>query len=329
MRFALLVITFFCHPIFAQLAIDEKAWIERLNLAGGLPDGLLTTRGVVFYDYTLTEKELTEIQQSFQRTGIDAVAHFQFDMFLAGKDITKAFGDYLSKREISNLLFVEKDEQGYRLSITSFNGKETIVDANQGAWSSVNRLLTEVLKNLYRTASVQTKKQNFLINEFPERDLPIRAILGKRNEFFAMDLKVDPLAVPKTGNENIDKELEEIFTTHYPLKFTMTEPGVSEREMRSKGLLYVVCFVHTRGGIAKELLGYDMTKSESALISVTYPGSQQELKNIPSNTVVYKFYFKHIDSGNVFFGTKWDADITWQQALLNQVKAMKSELRLN
>jgi hypothetical protein len=109
----------------------------------------------------------------------------------------------------------------------------------------------------------------------------------------------------------------------------MTEPGTSERDLRKQGLLYVLCYVHTRGVAAKELLGYDMSKSESALVSVTYPGDQQQLKNIPSNTPIYKFYFKHIDSGNVFFGTKWDADLTWDQALLNQLKGMNAELRLN
>ena len=92
-----------------------------------------------------------------------------------------------------------------------------------------------------------------------------------------------------------------------------------------------MCFAlyAARGVVAKDLLGYDVSKSESAFVSVTYPESQQQLKNIPSNIPVYKFYFKHIDSGNVFLGTKWDADLSWQQALLNQLKGMKAELRLN
>ena len=88
-------------------------------------------------------------------------------------------------------------------------------------------------------------------------------------------------------------------------------------------------FVYTRGAVAKELLGYDMTKAESAILSVIYPDGQQQLKNIPANTPVFKFYFKHIDSGNVFLGTKWDADVTWQQALINQIRGMKTELRIN
>jgi hypothetical protein len=312
----------------AQFSVDEKTWLEQLNLQGGLPDKLLSTRSVVFYDYTLTEKEIKDMQESFQRTGVDAVAYFELDMITAGKDVTKAFAEYLNKREVTNLLFVQKSEEGFRIISTPYNGNENVIDKQQAAWSYSNGNLNEALKELYRASSYQ-KKQNLLINESPETGLKINPILGNRNEFYAIDLKVDPLAVPKTGDELTDKELEEIFKLNYPLKYKMTEPGTPEKELRKQGFLYVVCFVHTRGVVAKELLGYDMSKSESALVSVTYPDNQQQLKSISSNTPVYKFYFKHIDSGNVFFGTKWDADLTWEQALINQLKGMKSELRLN
>ncbi|HYE74728.1 MAG TPA: hypothetical protein VEF04_15420, partial [Blastocatellia bacterium] len=87
--------------------------------------------------------------------------------------------------------------------------------------------------------------------------------------------------------------------------------------------------VHTRSVVAKRVLGYDMTKAESAQVSVTYSEGQSQLKNIPSNTDVYKVYFKHIDSGNVFLGTKWDADLTLEQAIINQLRGLKVELRLN
>jgi len=312
----------------AQFSIDEKTWLEQMNLQGGLPDKLLSTRSVVFYDYTLKEKEIKDMQQSFQRTGVDAVAYFELDMLMAGKDVTKAFGDYLNKREVTNLMFVQKGEGGFRIIATAYNAKETVIDKQQAAWSRSNSNLNEALKELYRESSSQ-RKQNLLINETPETGLKINPILGNRNEFYAIDLKVDPLAVPKTGDELTDRELEEIFKLYYPLKYKMTDPGTPEKELRKQGLLYVVCFVRTRGVVAKDLLGYDMSKSESALLSVTYPDNQQQMKNIGSNTPIYKFYFKHIDSGNVFFGTKWDADLTWQQALINQIKGMKAELRLN
>jgi hypothetical protein len=317
-------------PILAQVVMPEKSRLEQLKIQGTLPEKLLSTRTAVFNHYLLTSEELVEIQLSLQRTGIDAIIHFELDMPFASKDVSKAFVDYLTKREITNLLFIEKEEQLYKITITSFGGKETIIEPGQNAWSTSNRLLKEALKTLYQTASGQQKKQNLLINDAPETDAKINPIPGKRNEFYASDLKVDPLAVPKTGNETIDRELEEIFTANYPLKFKMTEPGLAEKDLRKQGQLYVMGFIHTRGSVAKELLGYDMSKAESAILSVTYPvEGQQQLKNIPSNTPVFKFYFKHIDSGNVFLGNKWDADLTWQQALLNQIRGMKAELRIN
>ena len=312
-----------------QLSATEKERISELNLKGGLPEKLLSSRTAVFYHYNLSQKELDEVQLSFQRTGIDAIIHFELDKLFASKDVTKSFSDYLTKREITNLVFVEKNDQEFRITITTFSGKETVVEPQQAAWSISNRLLTEALKTLYSTASNQQKKLNLLINDSPETEAVINPIVGKRNDFYASDLKVDPLAIPKTGNETIDKELEGIFQNNYPLKFKMTEPGVPEKELRRQGQLYVMGFLYTRGSAAKELLGYDMTKSESALLSVTYHDGQQQIKNIPTNTPVFKFYFKHIDSGNVFLGTKWDADTTWQQALLNYINGMKAELRIN
>jgi len=328
-RFLIFLIFILSHAAFAQLSPTEKEWIGQLNLTAGLPEHLLSTRSVVFYSFGLTIEELEAIQISFQRTGIDAVSYFELDKLTAGKDIIRAFGFFLQKREIANLIFIEREESDFRISITAFNGNDNLIDKGQAAWSYSNRLLAEALKELYRTSSSEQKKLNLLINDVPELDMPIDPILGKRNEFYALDLKVDPLSVPLTGDDAVDKRIKEIFETYYPLKYKFIEPGLSERDMRKQGLPYVLCFVHTRDVAAKELLGFDMSKSESALVSVTYPGDQQQLKNIASNTPVYKFYFKHIDSGNVFFGTRWDADLTWDQALLNQIKGMKAELRLN
>jgi hypothetical protein len=313
---------------FAQSYPESAGWIDQLNLAGSLPEKLLSTRTVAFYDYRLSPKEITELQQYFQRTGIDAVAYFELDMLMAGKDVTNAFSVYLNKREIQNLVFIEK-EKNYRITITLFNGKENVIEAQQNAWSVSNPVFIEALKTLYRTAANQLKRTNLLINELPETDITINPILGKRNEFFAIDLKVDPLAVPRTGDENVDRKLEEIFKEHYPLKYKLTDPGLSEKELRKQGLLYVMCVVHTRSVVAKRVLGYDMTKAESAQVSVTYADGQSQLKNIPSNTDVYKVYFKHIDSGNVFLGTKWDADLTLEQAIINQLRGLRVELRLN
>jgi hypothetical protein len=313
----------------AQFAAGEKHWIDQLDRTGSLPANLLNTRSAVFYSYLLTDDQLNIFHKSIQRTGIDAVAYFELDKLAAGKDIARAFANYFKNREIANILTVEKYDSTYRITAAAINGEETLLTAGQNAWSVQHHILTEALKELYRASASQVNKKNLLINDVPEQDIAINPVTGKRNEFYAMDLKVDPLAVPRTGNEEIDQRLEQIFEENYTLKYKLTEPGMSERDMRKQGLLYVLCFVRARGVVAKELLGYDMSKSESALVSVTFPERQEQLKNIPSNTTVYKFYFKHIDSGNVFFGTRWDADTSWDQALLNQLRGMNAELRLN
>jgi len=313
---------------FSQIQDEEKQFLSRLTPSTALPEKLLNTRTAVFYTYTISTKQLDDIQQSFQRTGIDAIVYFETDALLAGKDITTAFAGYLTKRDITNLIFFQKNEKGYKVLITTFNTKNTIVEENQSAWTGEDASLSELTTKIYRATGGGLKRQNMLINDFPEKDITINPILGRRSDFFAIDMKVDELAIPKTGDEGHDKELENMFSI-YPFKHKFTDAGLTDQELRKKGSLFVLCYVHTRGRVAKELLGYDMSKSESALASVIYGDTgAAQLKNIPADQSVYKFYFKHIDSGDVFLGTKWDADVTWQQALKNQLRGFKVEFKI-
>lgn len=326
--FLILIFLSVTNGVYAQLSLDEETFLKRLVAGSALPEKLLTTRSIVVYPNRMDEKDLQEVQLSFQRTGIDAVAYFETDLLLAGRDVATSYAYYFNQRDIVNLIFFSTKNNRYETYITRFNGKDTFVDMNQQSWYAEDGNLDELLKKIYR-ASGSLTKGNFLIIDSPETKLPVHIISGRRSEFFAIDLKVDPLAVPKTGEPSIDQELESIFLM-YPFKYTLTEPGLSEKELRQKGSLYVLCFIHTRGSIAKEILGYDTSKPESAYVSVTYPeGNQQQLKNIPADTPVYKFYFKHIESGNIFLGTKWDADTSWQQALKNHLMAFKTELKIN
>src|SRR5688572_4552735 len=125
-RLFFIVLIFAHFSALGQLGISEEGRLEQLNLQGGLPEKLLSTRTAVFDDHNLTAKELAEIQLTFQRAGIDAIIHFELDKLFAGKDVSKAFSDYLSKREVANLIFIEKNDQDYRITITTFSGKETI-----------------------------------------------------------------------------------------------------------------------------------------------------------------------------------------------------------
>jgi hypothetical protein len=319
----------FCSSAtLAQLPINEEQFYSRMKEGQALPENLLTTRTAVFNPYTFTAKELETVQASFQRAGIDAVAYFDSDLLIAGRDVCVSLAQYLNSREISNLIFLQKKESGYIVTITAFNKKANFVEQDQLAWRGEHKSLEDILRRIYLAASYGMKKENYLINDFPETGLSINPIQGRRNEFYAVDLKVDPVAVPKFGNEAMDKELEEIMKM-YPFKYTLTEAGLSESELRKQGSLFVLRFVHARDKVAKNVMGYDMTKSQSAIVSITYPNDQPQVKNISANAEVYKFYFKHIDSGNVYLGPQWDADLSWQEALINQLKGFRIELKIN
>lgn len=318
---------FAASAAFAQIPVGEQELIARLQTGNALPQNLLSTRSVVFYPYTMPMTELESIQEYFQRTGIDAVVYIQSDFLAAGRDPSVALAEYLNAREISHIIIIGNND-GYSFHIAEYNNMADLFKKDQIAWFHKERTLDALLQTLFRTANSTLRKENMLINEYPELAMPLNVFKGRRAEFFAIDLKVDPLAMPKFGDETVDQELEEIMKT-YPFKYTLTESGLSEPQIRKDGSYYVLRFVYARDKAAQQLLGYNSAKAQSAIVSVTYPENTAHLKNIPADAMVYKFYFKHIDSGNIFLGTKWDADLTWQQALLNQLKAFKAELNVN
>ena len=328
MKLFSIILLFGVFTAAAQLPFNEQQFLSRLKTGQVLPEKLLSTRSVVFFPYNMRMKELEICQKSFQKTGIDAVIYFDADLTHAGRDPLVALAEYLNKREISNLVYFQKNASGYTVYITTYNNKADLVGQDQLAYSFQHRNLNDLLNSLYLTAANSLKNENFLINDVPETNFNIRAIFGNRNEFYAIDLKVDPLAVPKFGNPEMDRELEEIMK-FYPYKYTLTEPDLSENELRRAGFLYVLRFSHARNKTIRSALGYETTRAESAIVSMAYMTDVPQLKNISADEEVWKFYFKHIESRNVFLGRKWDADTSWQQALWNQLRGYKDEFNLN
>ncbi|MBK5278559.1 MAG: hypothetical protein JJE09_06815 [Bacteroidia bacterium] len=324
MRLLFLPLLLFATSLFGQGA---DAFIAKLTSGETVPADLLASRSVVLHDFSFEQTELETIQKSFQQTGIDAVVYFENDLILSGRDVTPVIVEYLIKREIKFLILLEKKPEFYVITITPFNNKIDFVDVGQAAWRIKHDNLKEMLGFIYGTALNNQPKKNFLINDIPEKGEIPTIFKGRRSEFFTLDLKVDKLAVPKFDDERMDKEMDELLKLIYPFNYSLTDLTIEEKDLRKQGTPYVLCFVHTRNVVAKEILGYDMTKSESALASVTYPNGALQLKAIPSETYVYKFYLRHIDSGNVYLGTKWDADVTWQEALRNHVKGFTAMLK--
>ncbi len=314
---------------FFLTARAQEQVVAQLQLTETVPAELLASRAVVIYDPSFKKSELDEIQKSFAQTGIDAVLYIEQDVVFAGKDITLAYANHLATREIRFLVFINKPAATtYRMITTAFNNKPSLVDAEQGAWEVSASSLREMLDTANRNAWISQKKQNFLINDIPETTTKVNPITGKRAEFFSLDLKADEMAVPYFNDATLDSALKKVFTEIYPFKYKLVSPATDDAELRKKGSILTLCVIHSRGSAAKKILGYDLTKAETAYASTTYTEALPQVKTIPAETPVYKFYIKHIPSGNIFLGTKWDADVTMEQALRNHIKGYKAELKM-
>ncbi len=308
-------------------SLEEEKVYAKLIFTDKVPDNLLSFRSAVFYESAFSQSELEEIQKGFQQTGIDAVIYFETPLAMAGSDPRLAHARYLITRAIQFLIFLRKTDREYEFSVTSFNGKNDFVEQGQATWQMKSSNLNDLLRSIFRACSNSQKKQNFLINDYPEHEVTVNAIVGKRLESLAKDINYFKVAIPKFGDPEADQQLAQYFKDNFPIKYEIVETLADEKELRKKGFLYILRFVHAKGLIAKEILGYDGSKSESAITTIKYVNGELQVKTIPSETPIFKFYFKNMEFDNVHLGSKWDADITWQEALNNHIQGYRQEVK--
>lgn len=324
--FFLLAITLFVGTALAQPPSEKELLLKRVSTGNSVPDKLLSMRSIVLFDKNISQAELEETQKMFQQTGIDAIAYFSVNRALAGPDPNIAFTKYLGTRAVGYLVFFEKGKE-YSFTFVPFNNTRELVNNGDAAWRESHVSLTELLRNVYRTAIISQKKQNLLINDVPETDVELKVFNSRRAENFTNDVKSFKVAIPKWGNEKADAELEEILKENLPGKWELVDPKLDERELSNRGFITVLRFIHTEGEEARNILDYDPTQLAKSLTSVVYVNGETDLKTIPANQVIYKYYFKHIEYGNIFLGKGWDADLTWQDALRNHLMGMREALK--
>jgi hypothetical protein len=322
------LLTLLTVKLMAQPFPTGSVRLMQLQGGGALPEKILNGRTVVLYSPAIRQQEIPEIHDGLVQAGIDIVAYFETDRVLAGYDAELAFAKYFAIREVVNLVIVDKAASFYTVSILPVPPKKDQVDLSQPAWQVSDASLKEALRQVYSTALNTYKRQNMLIIDVPETELQVNIIEGRRTEAYASDLRVDRLAVQKTGDEETDRQLEEIMKT-YPYKYALVDPSIPELDLRKQGYFYILRFVHARGPIAKQLLGYEMTIGATAIASVTFDDGAEKVKTIPADRPVYKFYFRQIEFNNVYLGTRWDADTTWQQSMQNFIAGFRKEMRVN
>jgi hypothetical protein len=288
-----------------------------------LAEDLLQTKTVVLFRNPGLQGEklaayLEPLQQVFYRTGIDALAYYDIDQVFAGDEVRLAYGQLFIQRGIKHVVFAEWEGSSaktarYTLLITPFCGDSRIIVKGQPAWMLDN---STDLNAVYRAASAQNlKRSNLLINEWPEMGPATRFITGTRNEAFSADLRIDRLAVPLAGLTAQDSLAIQSIMSGYPHKYQFVSPGPTEQEYYRMGYQFILYRVYAPGHTVRSLLGYAPQAPTEPITSTYRMGEELVTEKIPGETPVYKYYIKHLRTGNLFLGNPWDAHPVWEEAL--------------
>jgi len=322
--FTSLLISFFS---LSQPSVEEDKLTSKLNFGSSLPSGILSNRSLVLYEIAYTKQEFVEIQKYFQQAGIDAVAYLDVDYVLSGIDPSRIYSNSFASRGIKFLILLQKIKDQYQIIFTEFNGTRNFVDKEHASWKFSHQSLREILRTVYRFAVSSERKNNLMINDVPEDGTAMNFYKGKRDERFSPDVRQFKVAIPRFGNEADDNALAEILKDNLK-KYDLVDPDLSDAELEGKGYRLVLRFVHTRGDAARDILGYDLTQTASSLSTNYFVDGEQRVKTIRAKQMIYKFYFKNTEYGNIFLGSKWDADETWRDALKNHIQALRFELKI-
>jgi hypothetical protein len=330
MRYWILLLTFISSlQLNAQVIIDTDQFKKRLHkmqLTNQVPKNLLSGKAIVVHAYPKApeqyKKQAAILQPWFQKAGIDAVAHYLFEDIFSGKEVIAAYRDQINGREVDFIIYYIAGRE-HELIIMPFtesffaNTAFHIKDRNQ----------EQMLDNLYLKAarSDQERLNLLILNVAAYPDYP-KIIKGRRGEFYDLNMKSGKVAIPKTEDSLLNKAIDSVMASHYPYQYGFVEAGSSDADLRKEGYRFIMYAVHASGRSVRKYLGYETSPKETAYASIVENNGETETKNIDINTPVYKFYVKHVNSGDVYLGKHYDADEQWHVALKNYIYNLRNIL---
>ncbi len=312
---------------------DIYSRLESLVESSSFPEQLLKTKTAVLYKVSPRPasahirgdwKSIAEkVQPYLQRAGIDGMIHYYLEDIFSGPETYENFLDHFDDRDVKNAVFILEDAGTYEVIVTDLQDRQHLIKMGQPAWRKKGTDLGVILNDLYRAAANSgLEKENHLILGVPEFGEMLNPIKGRRNEFYDLNFSSETLAVPMFADT---AEISAVMS-NYPFRYDFIAEDVQEKELRSKGFQYILYYVNSTGKSVKQMLGYKITEAETDYISEVVRDGQLTVHSNNIHTPVYKFYIKHIYSGNVFVGKKWDSSTQWQNALDYYIANLRNEL---
>jgi len=301
-----------------------------------------------------------EAHEIFREAGIDAVAYYFMEDVLSGTEVREAFAEEMTARGIKYLITLSnvwikikgKDSERFVIMITEFNGAPDLMTNGHKAWKNQNKNFDKALDKLLKaTTKGRFERANLLISDYPELFQDFKIIKNRRTESYSNSLNSDKIVfegfytaeVPDNRpggiiNNNVAKEAEsanqaairnnnqmQAMLKSYPYDYGTASGKPDEQALLNQGYQYIVYLLHTTGTSIKYILNYKVEEGISDYITVKQSSGSTILRNIPTEAPVYKFYLKHLRTKDVYVGTKWDADETWEEALKNFISNVKIE----
>ena len=328
MRFGACMICFLflltVSTVDAQNFLDQA--YEQLQKGTELPENLRSTRSIVLVRSQLStpltsgngfEMLTTQFHQNLIEMDIDAVAYFRWQDLVAGFDATNSYIKTIKDRDISQIIILQAQPSSYELYITHTSEENALFDLDRPTWHSGSNTLEGLMENLATAVRMNDLEiANFLIAETPEFFIDTRIFTKNRFSSFQPDLKLDKLAVPlfhgtdhETLNNSDDQELKSIMQTQYPFSYELVSSEMTEDLMKKAGFHYVLRYLHGEESTLLTLLDYDDNSDEPTKMG-------------------YKFYAKHLISGDIYLGNSWDNRSSWQSALNTHLRNLKKSLKV-
>jgi hypothetical protein len=308
----------------SQNPLDQA--FAKVQMGTQLPEGLQSTRSIVFLkadqSTPLGSPQGPEIlNQQFHiklaEMHIDPVAYYRWQDLIAGFDATVSYMETIKDRDAKQIIVLNANAGQYQISIVPTADDSEIFDSKIKAWQATNSSLEAVVEDLavaVRRSDLEIA--NFLIAETPE--IFIDTQIFKKNRFpsFQPDLKLDKLAAPLFHSTDVkevthpaDSELMAILNEQYPFQFEVVSSQMTEDLMRKAGFQYVLRYLHGEESTLQTLLDYREPASTAT-------------------KAMYKFYVKHLISGDIYLGDTWDSRSTWQSAINIHLSNMKRSLKV-